>query len=596
MADAKETPTSLDGVTSLYRRFRPGRFAELRGQDHVVRALQGAVKNERISHAYLFSGPRGTGKTTTARILAKALNCENPVDGDACATCASCLAIAKGTSLDVIELDAASNNGVDDIRDIISGAWHGTPGRWKVYIFDEVHQLSKAASAALLKTLEEPPSHVVFVLATTDPHKVLPTIRSRTQHLEFRLIGADTLATLLNDVKGAAGLGADDATIEAAVRLGRGSARDALSALDQLLATGAISETQPEFDGLFDALANDDAVGALRTLAVLAREGWDPEQLAENFAGEVRQAFLLQVAPEVADAVDADRARLLKWGEQLGLARSVRILETVGRTIREMKSAPEKIVMLEVAMVRLTKPELDHSFESLDERLTRLERGASRPSAPAPNAPALRPIASSVSVPAPTPSTLSHGAMANGSAPVEAAPTPSTPSHSAMANGSAPVEAAPTPVATPEPATAADAVASGTLTLSLEEVRDRFTTRVVPRTSRAAQLLLRSARIESLDGLLLTIAVPSEEMRQNTELIAQGLKGALEHEFKVALTLQWTVSSSLVAEPAPPRRAPKSVTVEPDHAVEADVDVSVVVDSVADHLITQMFPGAEEIS
>jgi DNA polymerase-3 subunit gamma/tau len=540
-----------------------------------VRALQGAVKNERISHAYLFSGPRGTGKTTTARILAKALNCENPVDGDACATCASCLAIAKGTSLDVIELDAASNNGVDDIRDIISGAWHGTPGRWKVYIFDEVHQLSKAASAALLKTLEEPPSHVVFVLATTDPHKVLPTIRSRTQHLEFRLIGADTLATLLNDVKGAAGLGADDATIETAVRLGRGSARDALSALDQLLATGAISETQPEFDGLFDALANDDAVGALRTLAVLAREGWDPEQLAENFAGEVRQAFLLQVAPEVADAVDADRARLLKWGEQLGLARSVRILETVGRTIREMKSAPEKIVMLEVAMVRLTKPELDHSFESLDERLTRLERGASRPSAPAPNAPALRPIASSVSAPAPTLSTPSHGAMANGSAPVEAAPTP---------------------VATPEPVTAAEPVASGTLTLSLEEVRDRFTTRVVPRTSRAAQLLLRSARIESLDGLLLTIAVPSEEMRQNTELIAQGLKGALEHEFKVALTLQWTVSSLLVAEPAPPRRAPKPVTEEPDHAVEAEVDVSVVVDSVADHLITQMFPGAEEIS
>src|SRR5580692_10832637 len=422
MADTKATPVSLEGVTSLYRRFRPGRFAELRGQDHVVRALQGAVKNERVSHAYLFSGPRGTGKTTTARILAKALNCENPVDGDACGICDSCVAISKGTSLDVIELDAASNNGVDDIREITSGAWHGTPGRWKVYIFDEVHQLSKAASAALLKSLEEPPPHVVFVLATTDPHKVLPTIRSRTQHLEFRLIGGDTLATLLNDIKGAAGLGADDATVEAAVRLGRGSARDALSALDQLLATGSISETQPQFDPLFEALAHDDAVGALRTLAVLAREGWDPEQLAENFAREVRQAFLLQVAPEVADAVDADRDRLLKWGEQLGLARSVRILETVGRTIREMKSAPEKIVMLEVAMVRLTKPELDHSYESLDERLTRLERGASRPSAPVPSAPALRPIAS-VSAPAPTPSPPVHSAPANGSVPVEASPT-----------------------------------------------------------------------------------------------------------------------------------------------------------------------------
>src|SRR6202453_3168636 len=283
MADTKATPASLEGVTSLYRRFRPGRFAELRGQDHVVRALQGAVKNDRVSHAYLFSGPRGTGKTTTARILAKALNCENPVDGDACGVCESCLAIAKGTSLDVIELDAASNNGVDDIRDIIAGAWHGTPGRWKVYIFDEVHQLSKAASAALLKTLEEPPPHVVFVLATTDPHKVLPTIRSRTQHLEFRLLGAETLGTLLHDVKGAAGLSADDATIQAAGRLGRGAARDELSALDHVLATRGIGEARPECDGLFGALVSDDAVGALRSLAVLSREGWDPEQLAETF-------------------------------------------------------------------------------------------------------------------------------------------------------------------------------------------------------------------------------------------------------------------------------------------------------------------------
>ena len=569
MADAKATPTSLDGVTALYRRYRPGRFAELRGQDHVLRALQGAVKNDRVSHAYLFSGPRGTGKTTTARILAKALNCENPVDGDACGTCASCLAITKGTSLDVIELDAASNNGVDPIREIISGAWHGTPGRWKVYIFDEVHQLSKAASAALLKTLEEPPPHVVFVLATTDPHKVLPTIRSRTQHLEFRLIGADTLATLLNDVQGAAGLGADTATVDAAVRLGRGSARDALSALDQLLATGSISETQPQFDPLFEALAHEDAVGALRALAVLSREGWDPEQLAENFAGEVRQAFLLQVAPEVADAVDADRERLLKWGELLGLARSVRILETVGRTIREMKSAPDKIVMLEVAAVRLTKPELDHSFESLDERLTRLERGASRPSAPAPSAPALRPIASSVSAPAPTLPSAPEPIAKDSPAHVESESTP-TPS---ATNGS---ETAPS--------------------LSLDDLRERFATRVVPRTSRAAQLLLRSARVESVEGVLLTIGVPSEEMRQNTELIAQGLKGALEHEFKVAFTLHWIVNPSLTAEPAPVRRASQPAPDEdPHHDLERD-DVSVVVNSAADHLITEMFPGAEEIS
>ncbi|MHB8380044.1 MAG: DNA polymerase III subunit gamma/tau [Acidimicrobiales bacterium] len=569
MADEKATPTSLEGVTSLYRRFRPARFAELRGQDHVVRALQGAVKNDRISHAYLFSGPRGTGKTTTARILAKALNCESPVDGDACAKCASCLAISKGTSLDVIELDAASNNGVDDIRDIISGAWHGTPGSWKVYIFDEVHQLSKAASAALLKTLEEPPSHVVFVLATTDPHKVLPTIRSRTQHLEFRLIGADTLATLLHDVEGAAGLGADDATIEAAVRLGRGSARDALSALDQLLATGSISETQPEFDGLFHALVHDDALAALRSLAVLAREGWDPEQLAENFAGEVRQVFLLQVAPEVADAVDADRDRLTLWGEQLGLARSVRILETVGRAIREMKSAPEKIVMLEVAMVRLTKPELDNSYESLDERLTKVERGAVRtvaPASPTPSPP-LRPIGSSVRSDAPVPTV--------------------TPEPSSLTSDVVPESAKPEAVHRA-------ATASGS-SLSLDDVRERFVEQVVPRTSRSAQLLLRSARVQALDGLSLTIAVASEEMRQNTELIAQGLKGALEHEFKVPMTVFWTVDTSLVGAPAPTRRAAAKPAPVDDEVDDADTRV-LVVDSVADHLITEMFPGAEEIS
>ncbi len=307
MAETNATPPSLDGVTALYRRFRPGRFAEVRGQDHVVRALRGAVKNERISHAYLFSGPRGTGKTTAARILAKALNCEAPLEGDACGQCESCVAITRGASLDVVELDAASNNGVDDIREIIAGAWHATPGSWKVYIFDEVHQLSKSASAALLKTLEEPRSHVVFVLATTDPHKVLPTIRSRTQHLEFRLFGAETLATLLEDVGAAAQLNLESATIEAAVRQGRGSARDALSALDQLIATGALEETSPGFDELLAAVAGNDALGALRALAVLSREGWDPEQLAESFAAEVRQAFLLQVAPEVSDAVAGDR-------------------------------------------------------------------------------------------------------------------------------------------------------------------------------------------------------------------------------------------------------------------------------------------------
>jgi DNA polymerase III subunit gamma/tau len=563
MAKASTTPTSIDGVTALYRRFRPGRFVELRGQDPVVRALQGAVKNERVSHAYLFSGPRGTGKTTTARILAKALNCENPLDGDACNKCASCVAITKGTSLDVTELDAASNNGVDDIRDITAGAWHGTPGTWKVYIFDEVHQLSKAASAALLKTLEEPPPHVVFVLATTDPHKVMPTIRSRTQHLEFRLFNGETLSSLLHEVEHAAGLSADDATIEAAVRLGRGSARDALSALDQLIATGSIVEAQPEFDGLFRALVDADAVSALKSLAELTREGWDPEQLAESFAGDVRQVFLLQVAPEVADAVDSDRDRLTAWGTQLGLPRTVRVLETVGRAMREMKSAPEKIVILEVAMVRLVKPELDNTVEALDERVTKLERDGVRvePSTPAPPA-VLRPI------------------------------------------GTAPPVSPTLPVKEPAPPPLAESVEperpsrNGEVMLDLDDVRARFVENVVPRTSRGAQLLLKSAFVRSLDGQHLTIALPSEEMRQNTELIAQGLRSAMEHEFKSPLQITWAVDPTLAnATPAPTSTSRPIRSRDPDAEETYSPDESViVVDSAGDHLITEMFPGATEIT
>jgi DNA polymerase-3 subunit gamma/tau len=525
------------------------------------------VKNDRVSHAYLFSGPRGTGKTTAARILAKALNCEQPVDGDACNFCASCVAITKGSSLDVIELDAASNNGVDDIREITAGAWHGTPGSWKVYIFDEVHQLSKAASAALLKTLEEPPQHVVFVLATTDPHKVPPTIRSRTQHLEFRLLGGDTLSSLLHDVQGAAKLDADEATIEAAVRLGRGSARDALSALDQLIATGSISEAQPQFDGLLRALVTINAVEALTSLAVLSSEGWDPEQLAESFAGEVRQIFLLQVAPEVADAVDGDRVRLSEWGSQLGLARTVRILETVGRAMREMKSAPEKIVMLEVAMVRLIRPELDSTYEALDERLTRIERDGARLSAPVlPPTPAavLRPIGSTTRAPQPATAILPAD---------KPAPAP---------------DAASTPISSSAP--------EGSVELDIDDVRDRFVHSVIPRTSRGAQLLLKSAHVRSLEGTRLTIALPSEEMRQNTEMIAQGLRGAMEHEFKSPLQIFWTVDVTLASHtPAPSSRpAVKNKPATSDESYSLD-ETAIIVESAGGHLITEIFPGAEEI-
>src|SRR5579875_632688 len=185
MAERSAPEVAAEGpYQSLYRRFRPQRFAEVRGQDHVTRALRNAVRDGKVAHAYLFSGPRGTGKTSTARILAMALNCESPVDGEPDGTSQSCRAVRSGTSMDVFELDAASNRKLDEMRDLLSRVALGTPGRWKVYIVDEVHQLTPDAASALLKTLEEPPSHVVFVLATTDPQRVLPTIVSRAQHFE----------------------------------------------------------------------------------------------------------------------------------------------------------------------------------------------------------------------------------------------------------------------------------------------------------------------------------------------------------------------------------------------------------------------------
>src|SRR2546421_8698985 len=244
-----------------------------------MRALRNAVRESTVSHAYLFSGPRGTGKTSSARILAKALNCESPIDGEPDCTCEPCLAVEAGRSMDVVELDAASNNGVDAMRDLVARVALGSGGRAKVYIVDEVHMLSPAAANALLKTLEEPPSHVTFVLATTDPQKVLPTIRSRTQHFEFRLLPADLLAEHLRWVKREAGLEVADEAIELVARRGSGSARDALSALDQAAAAGSVEDDAAPVGELAEALAEHDAARALVAVAERCAAGHDPRQL-----------------------------------------------------------------------------------------------------------------------------------------------------------------------------------------------------------------------------------------------------------------------------------------------------------------------------
>jgi DNA polymerase-3 subunit gamma/tau len=366
---------------SLYRRYRPQRFAEVRGQDHVVNALRHAVRDNRVAHAYLFSGPRGTGKTSTARILAKALNCTNLADGEPCGTCESCVDITRGASFDVHELDAASNNRVDAMRDLVARASLATPGRWKVYIVDEVHMLTDAASNALLKTLEEPPDHVVFVLATTDPQKVLPTIRSRTQHYEFHLLDAEVLAQLLADIATDAQLELPDTAVESAVRRGGGSARDALSALDQVVASGVVEDDSPFLHELLVSLAERDTRRALQAVESAHVAGRDAPRIAAELLDELRGQFLAAVAPGLTregepPAPPASTPASLYGGLVLllGPARTVRAMEVLGTAMVAMRDALDARITLEVAIVRLTHPEADDDPAALLERIERLER------------------------------------------------------------------------------------------------------------------------------------------------------------------------------------------------------------------------------
>ncbi len=358
---------------SLYRRYRPQRFGEIVGQEHVVKALRNAVRDDRVGHAYLFSGPRGTGKTSTARILAKALNCENLSDGEPCCVCDPCLAIEAGISYDLQELDAASNNKVDDVRDLISRVALGSPGRTKVYILDEVHMLTTGASNALLKTLEEPPSHVRFVLATTDPHKVLDTIRSRTQHFEFTLLGAEALAEHVRWVIEDAGLDVDEVGVAHVMRVGGGSARDTLSALEQVAAAGGVDDRGDSVDALLEALADADAGAALAAVSAAVAAGRDPRVLGEALLSRVRDVFLARMGAPVEHIPAQERARVEDWAQRLGDRPTTRALEALGEALLEMRQAPDPRIPLEVALVRLTRRGADQSLDGLALRIEQLE-------------------------------------------------------------------------------------------------------------------------------------------------------------------------------------------------------------------------------
>ncbi|MEY4361165.1 MAG: polymerase gamma/tau subunit [Actinomycetota bacterium] len=461
---------------ALYRRYRPQRFSELRGQDHITLALKNAVINDRVGHAYLFSGPRGTGKTTTARILAKVLNCERPIDGEPCCECPSCVSVQQGNSFDVIELDAASNNSVDEMRDLIQRAGLGTPGRFKVYILDEVHMLSKGASAALLKTLEEPPPHVVFVLATTDPEKVQDTIRSRTQHLQFHLLPVDDLAAHVRWVAADAGITLDEVGVDFVLKKGGGSARDTLSALELLAATGKVVDETTPVDEFVAALIDYDAGSLLATMARTIHFGRDPRAIVEDLVRHLRDCFLTQMAPELVQSQEHRAKEIAEQARQLGTARIVKIMETLGTAMLDMRGAPDQRVVLEVALIRLVHRQLETGIDALLGRVERLEKELAERASSLPPAPV-------------NPST--GRAVIGGRAPRDpsgpANRPPSTPNKPAEAPSSAP------------------AVASGSLDTLVARWADDVLGRLVGMRRAVAQM----AKPE-VDGSRVVLTVPNE--------------------------------------------------------------------------------------
>ena len=377
--------------TALYRKWRPRVFGDVKGQDHIVTTLQNQIRSERIGHAYLFCGTRGTGKTSVAKIFAKAVNCEHPEDGSPCGECPSCQQIQAGTSLNVVEIDAASNNGVENIREIRDQVQYPpTEGKYRVYIIDEVHMLSTGAFNALLKTLEEPPSYVIFILATTEVHKIPITVLSRCQRSDFRRITVDTIADRLKELTDAEGMAVEDRALRYVAKAGDGSMRDALSLLDQCAAfhygetltyenvldvLGAVDNRV--FRELFGALRNGQTKECILRLEEMVIQGRELSQFVADFIWFLRNLLILKTADEAEELLDMSEDNLKQLREDAALADEnvlMRYIRVFSEVLNQIRFAAQKRVLVELAFIRLTKPEMEQSMDAVLERLERLER------------------------------------------------------------------------------------------------------------------------------------------------------------------------------------------------------------------------------
>lgn len=507
---------------ALYRKYRPQRFADVVGQGHVTDTLANEVRQGRVAHAYLFAGPRGTGKTSTARILAKALNCTaRGDDGEPCSVCDSCLGIIEGTSMDVIELDAASHNKVEDVREIRAnvGTVASAGGARRVYILDEAHMLSRAAANALLKTLEEPPEHAHFVLATTEPYKLPDTIRSRTQRFDFHPIGSESLIQHLEKVALAEGFTAGHDSLALITRHAGGSARDALGLLEQVAALGggtvqtrgvtrALGLADADaFGRLVEAISTQSAASGLGLVASLSSEGSDLRRFVADAIEFFRGIFLAQYAPNLEEIVDEPAEVLEEWrghGRTLTPGDVLRCIDRLGDALVELRDGREERLVVELAILRMTRPETSPDAGALAARMDRLEervrllaeRGAAAPvAAPAPAAAVATP-----QPPAPAP------VVEAPTAPVAAPPADSSeeePEERA-------VDVAPEPVADPTPPAAVPTADGPPPSLeAVDAAWPAIMARVRDEAGMRRHALFREATPVAVEGSRLVMEVPS---------------------------------------------------------------------------------------